>query len=146
MTWELVQLRHSDRELSVYATEAYYEGPASRLRRFTYRVDGFVSARATDGCGQLLTKPLLFDGDRLHVNFTPFDRGSLRAELQDAEGDPIRGFTLGDCLAVSGDEIDEVLTWNGQADVGSLSEAPVRVLFQLEDVDLYSFQFKAAPL
>jgi len=106
----------------------------------------FVSARAADGCGQLLTKPLLFDGDRLHVNFTTCDGGSLRAELQDAEGNPIRGFTLGDCLPVSGDEIDQVLTWNGRTDVVSLSGVPVRVLFQLEDADLFSFQFKAAPL
>ena len=36
-------------EFSVYAAEAYYTGPASRLRRFTYRRDGFASLHAGPG-------------------------------------------------------------------------------------------------
>ena len=39
MTWGLLKLPGNQRELSVYGTEAYYTGPDSRVRRFTYRVD-----------------------------------------------------------------------------------------------------------
>jgi len=145
MAWGLVQLPHSDRELSVYATEAYYEGPDSRIRRFTYRVDGFVSAGATGGVGQLLTKPPLFEGDRLQVNFATFGQGTLRAELQDAAGNPIPGFTLADSQALSGDEIEQVLSWSGDTNVGQLAGTPVRILFELHDADLYSFHFSPVP-
>ena len=61
MTWGLLQLPGSPRELSVYATEAYYAGPGSRLRRFTFRVDGFVSAHADETTGELITKALTFE-------------------------------------------------------------------------------------
>ena len=33
-------------ELTVFATEAYYGPGPGRVRRFTYRLDGFVSLRA----------------------------------------------------------------------------------------------------
>ena len=49
MAWGLLQLPGNDRELSVYATEAYYAGPGSRVRRFTFRTDGFVSVHAAGG-------------------------------------------------------------------------------------------------
>ena len=51
MAHGLVSLPGNDREWSVYATEARGEGPDTRLRRFTYRVDGFVSVRAGDEGG-----------------------------------------------------------------------------------------------
>ena len=56
MAWGLVPTGDDGRELSVYATEAYYAGPDSRIRRFTYRTDGFVSAKASGGIGELVTR------------------------------------------------------------------------------------------
>ena len=134
-------LPYSDREISMYAPEAYYEGSDSRLRRFTYRVDGFVSANSTGGIGQLLTKPLVFDGDSLQVNFATFDQGTVRVELQDINGNPIPGFTLNDCQTLSGDEIDQILYWNGSSDLSQLAGTPVQILYELNNADLYSYQF-----
>ncbi|NOY82193.1 MAG: hypothetical protein GXP31_14440 [Kiritimatiellaeota bacterium] len=50
-------------ELSLYSTEAYYETPACRLRRFTLRLDGFVSIQAPTLGGELITRPLIFRPD-----------------------------------------------------------------------------------
>jgi len=47
-------------ELSVYSTEGYYRGDSCRIRRFSLRLDGFVSLQAPMGGGEILTKPLLF--------------------------------------------------------------------------------------
>ena len=140
MAWGLVQLPYSDRELSVYATEAYYEGPDSRIRRFTYRVDGFVSVQST-GPGEVLTKPLLFEGNRLRINYAAFNGGSLEVELQDADGVAIPGFTYADFEALTGDEVDCTLSWGDQSDVGALEGTPVRIRLRLNNADLYSFQF-----
>ena len=138
MTWGLVQLPGNDRELSVYATEAYYTGPGSRVRRFSFRTDGFVSVRAA-GQGTLITKPLTFAGSKLSLNIA--SKGCTRIELQDPSGNPLPGFALEDCAPVTGDFIEHVARWKSSPDLGRLAGRPVRLRFELKDADLYSLQF-----
>lgn len=137
----LVQLPGDPKNLSVYATEAYYAGPDSRLRRFTYRVDGFVSLRAAGDAGELVTKPITFKGDRLVVNHVTRPKGNVRIEIQNAEGKPIPGFTLDDCSPIQGDKIEHEVAWKGDAKLGTLAGKPVRLKFHLQDADVYSFRF-----
>ncbi len=138
MTWGLLQLPGDDREVSVYATEAYYAGPGSRVRRFTFRTDGFVSVHA-GGEGTLTTKPLTFTGNRLTLNVA--SRGCTRVELQDAAGKPLPGFTLDDCLPIADDSIDRVVRWKSGDNLGKLAGRPVRLRFVLKDADLYAIRF-----
>ena len=140
MTYGLLQLPDSDRELSVYATEAYYTGPDSRVRRFVYRVDGFVSLHAGEEGGAVTTKPLTFEGNRLVVNFAAAG-GQLKVELQDAEGDPIDGFTLDDCRPIEGDQIAAAVEWSGDGKLADLAGKPIRLHLEVRDGDLYSFRF-----
>ena len=137
MTWGLLQLPGQDRELSVYATEAYYAGPGSRVRRFTFRTDGFVSLHA-EAEGTLVTKPLTFTGAKLSLNIA--SRGPTRVELQDAGGKPLPGFALDDCTAIVGDQIGQTVVWKGGS-LSALAGQPVRLRFVLREADLYSFQF-----
>ncbi len=137
----VLRLPGNDRELSVYATEAYYTGPAGRLRRFTYRVDGFVSVRAGAEGGTLVTRPVTFAGEKLVLNFATAEGGSVRVELQDASGEAIDGFTLADCTALSGDEIEHTVKWQGGGDLSRLAGRPVRLRFELRNAHLYSFRF-----
>lgn len=136
MTTGILSLPGKAKELSVYASEAYYQGPGSRIRRFSYRVDGFVSASATKG--GLITKPLTFAGTKLTLNL--LSKGETRVEVQDANGKAIPGFTLEDCTPLKGDFIDDAVSWKG----GSLSAhagQPVRLRFALQDADLFALQF-----
>jgi hypothetical protein len=145
--WGLLETRSpldgAPAELSLFSTEGYYRGPATRLRRYTLRQDGFVSVRANQQGGELLTKPLRFDGPRLNINFSTSAAGSIGVELQDAAGTPIPGFTLADCNLQFGDQLDRTVSWKAGADVSKLAEKPVRLRFELKDADLYSFQFKS---
>jgi hypothetical protein len=141
MTWGLLELPGHDRELSVYATEAYYQGPGSRVRRFTFRVDGFVSAHAGSGGGSLTTRPITFRGRKLLLNIATAASGCGRAELQDASGRPIPGFTRDDCRPITGDHVEHAVSWKG-GDLGPLAGRPVRLGLELEDADLYAFQFR----
>lgn len=141
MTWGLVQLPGNDREYSVYATEAYYAGPDSRVRRFTYRVDGFVSVRASAQGGRLVTRPLVFAGKKLVANFATAAAGSVCVELQDADGKPIPHFTLADAVPLTGDEIAQTVAWKSGDDVISLAGKPIRVRFELKDAEVFSFRF-----
>ena len=141
MAWGLLSLPGDDRELSVYAKEAYYEGPGSRIRRFTFRTDGFVSYHAGPDSGELLTKPLTFNGKRLSLNYEIAAEGNLRVELQDAGGRALPGRALAECDPLKGAELDQVVTWQGQSDVSSWEGESVRLRLVFQQADLYSLRF-----
>ena len=128
-------------EISLYATEGYWEGNATSFRRYTIRMDGFVSVQAPFSGGKLLTKPLKFDGSQLEMNFSTSAAGSVRVEIQDDTGKPVPGFTLADCNEQFGDQLERVVSWKSGTDVGSLSGKTVQLLVELKDADLYAFQF-----
>ncbi len=141
MAWGVVQLPERDREYSVYATESYYTGRSGRLRRFTYRVDGFVALQAHSEKGCLLTKPLLAKGRRLLVNFRTRPGGAMRVELQTADGQPVEAFRLDRCRPLRGDEIDFTVQWRHAPDLAEVLKRPVRVKFELQNALLFSFRF-----
>jgi hypothetical protein len=136
MAWGLVQLPGDARHYSVYASEAYYTGADSRLRRFTYRVDGFVSLRAGLPGGEVVTKPLCFQGDRLVVNFAASEGGSVQVEIQDAAGNPIEGFAWPMPAASRGRD-RQTVGWTTGAEVSTLSGQAVRLRLVLRNADLY---------
>jgi hypothetical protein len=141
MTWGLLELPGRDGELSVYATEAYYAGPGSRVRRFTFRADGFVSAHAGEKGGELQTHPLTFKGDELHLNYAVASGGGVRVEIQDAAGKPIPGLSLEECEPLTGDSIDRTVRWKSGADLASLAGKPIRLRFEIRNADVYAMQF-----
>jgi hypothetical protein len=130
-------------ELSLYASEGAWTGDSSAMRRYTLRLDGFVSVNAGWKGGELITRPLRFHGNRLGVNFATSAAGSIRVELQASDGKPMSGFKLEDCAEVFGDEIDRTVEWKGGADVGKLAGKTVRLRFVLKDADLYSLKFRS---
>lgn len=135
-------LRGAPHELSIYAAEDYWHGKGGSLRRYTLRLDGFTSVHASMKGGELITKPFVFDGSQLSLNFATSAVGGIRVEIQTPEGNPISGFTLAECAELFGDTVDRTVTWNKKTDVSSLQGKPVRLRVQLKDADLYSFQFQ----
>lgn len=136
MTIGVLSLPGKPNELSVYATEAYYQGPGSRIRRFTFRVDGFVSAAAKQG--GIITKPLIFTGTQLTLNLV--SAGETRVEVQDEAGKPLPGFTREDCMPLKGDFIDHAVTWKGGS-LEKLAGRPVKLRFELREADLFALRF-----
>jgi hypothetical protein len=132
-------------ELSLYASEGSWSGPGNAMRRYSLRLDGFVSVQAPLRGGELLTRPLTFQGDRLEINFATSAAGSLRLELQTADGQPIPGYTLEDCPETFGDAVDRTVTWKSGSRVDQLAGTPLRLRFVLHDADLYSFRFAPDP-
>lgn len=131
-------------ELSVYWGE-HYRHPGNRLRRGTIRTDGFVSLQAYGGAGEVLTRPLVFDGERLLVNHATDAVGWIRFELCAADGTALEGFTLYDSETLFGNEIEHEVSWTGGSDVSALAGKPVRLRIRLENADLFSFRFAARP-
>ncbi len=111
--------------------------------RYVIRPDGFVSVHGGSEPGELVTRPLTFDGDQLTVNASTAAAGSLRVELQTGDGKPIPGLTLADCHTAFGDRIDMKIRWQ-KGTISKWAGKPVRLRFQLHECDLYSFQFERA--
>jgi len=142
--WGLVEtashLADAPPEISMYVTESTMQERTAYIRRYTIRVDGFVSVNAPLGGGELLTKPIVFEGRRLALNYSTSAAGSVRVEIQDANGRPIPGFTLAENAELYGDALDQVVEWKSP-DVSSLAGKPIRLRFELRDADLYSYRF-----
>lgn len=128
-------------EMSFFVTR-HYAQPSWHIERLTLRLDGFSSVRAPYQGGEMLTKPLVFSGDRLVLNYATSAAGSLRVEVQDREGRPVPGFSLSECREIIGDEIERPVTWEGRPELGQLSGKPVRLRFVMKDADLYSLRFR----
>ncbi|HOS44396.1 MAG TPA: hypothetical protein PK794_11930 [Armatimonadota bacterium] len=128
-------------EFSLYISE-HYSWPDNRLRRMTVRRHGFAAVHGGVPGGEMVTRAFTFTGARLHLNYATSAAGSLRCELQQADGTPIRGFTLADFPALYGDEIDAVAAWAGGDDLSALAGTPVRLRVALEDADLFAIQLR----
>ena len=127
-------------EMAFYSVQNY-RTTAIHLCRFTLRVDGFVSARADAAGGTLLTKPLVFAGARLQLNYATSAAGSLQVEILDADEQPIPGFSTAACGEIFGDELERIVEWRENPDLEALTGRPVRLRFLLREADLYSFKF-----
>jgi hypothetical protein len=136
--WGIIQTAPD--ELSVYWTE-HYRHPTMRLRRGTIRTDGFVSVNAGGEQGEILTRPLVFTGDRLVVNYATDAVGWLRFEVCEVDGTPIDGFSMVDSEMLFGNEIEHTVAWRSEADLSALAGQPVRLRVRLENADLYSLRF-----
>jgi hypothetical protein len=131
-------------ELTCYAYEGRWkEGEV--VRRYTLRIDGFVSYHASDQPGKFISKPVIFSGRTLALNFATAAAGSIRVELQTPEGLPLPGHALADCDELFGDTIDRVVTWHDQADLGAFAGRPVRLRIVMHRADLYSLKFGERP-
>ncbi len=120
-----------------------YGQPTAYLRRYELRLDGFASAHAGFGGGEVVTRPIVFDGSQLELNYSTSAAGSVRVELQDASGTPAASFRLADSRELIGDEIARVYDWKGLRDLSAYRGKPMRLRFQLKDADLFAYRFSA---
>lgn len=134
-------------ELSLYFTQNY-RSPTAHLRRGVLRLDGMVSVNASYRGGGFVTKPFIYDGETLVLNFETSAMGSIRLELQDSRGNPIPGYELENFPPLWGDEIEHPVVWAANPNWGTslrkLQGIPIRLRVVLRDADLYSIQFRPA--
>ncbi len=138
VTWGMVQT--SPEETSLYWVE-HYRHPTNRIVRGTIRTDGFASLHAGYADGTALTRPLIFSGRRLLLNYSTSAAGSVRVELLTAAGEPIAGFSGTHAGELFGDRISGEYRWKSDSDLSSLAWQLVRLRFHLKDADIFAFQF-----
>lgn len=130
-------------DISMLFGEGYWRDGKSQLRRYSIRLDGFVSLQAPFRGGELITKPLRFSGEQLSINYATSAAGSVRVELQTPDGRAISGYRLDECPEFIGDHVDHIVHWKQKKDVTQLIGQTVRLRIVMKDADLYSLQFKS---
>jgi len=119
-------------EYSMFCPEKHWSNEPAKLRRYSIRQDGFISRGAGYAGAQVVTKPVTFEGGRLHLNFSTSAAGWIRVAVC------ARGETLRSC-ELFGDSLDRVVSFDG--DLAALAGKEVTLEFTLCDADLYSMQF-----
>lgn len=127
-------------EMSMYIAQ-HHGFPSAHLRRLTIPRRRFASWQAGYKAGELVTRPLVFEGKHLILNYSTSAAGSVFVEIQDKDGVPIEGFALEDMSPLYGDTFDEVVSWNGDDDLSRLAGKAVRIRVLMQDADLYSLRF-----
>ena len=130
-----------DNELSMYILR-HRDFPSVHFERVTIRKDGFVSAAAGFAGGELVTRPMVFKGGELELNYSTSAAGAMKLEMQDETGKPIPEYALGDYPEMFGDEIAGTARWSGGSGLEALSGKTVRLRFWLKDADLFAFRFR----
>ena len=124
-----------DREFSMFLPEYGWSGKAKRFNRYALRLDGFVSRQAPYAGAKVVTKPLVFSGSELLVNFATSARGRLFVTVRDDKGAKLRSVEL------FGNKVDRPVDFESGR-LADFAGKPVTVEFEMYDADLYSFRFR----
>ncbi|MBN8420487.1 MAG: hypothetical protein J0L73_16325 [Verrucomicrobia bacterium] len=127
-------------EMSVFVNQDYAQ-PTAHMRRYSLRTDGFASLHCGYAGGHAITKPLIFTGRELSLNFSTSAAGGVKVGFEDADGKPVPGFGLEECVMQIGNELDRKVTWKSGSDVSTLAGKTLRLRFSMKDADIFSFQF-----
>ena len=127
-------------EMSVYVNQDYAQ-PTAHLRRYAMRLDGFASLSAGYSGGEMTTKPFIFDGGTLELNYSTSAAGEILVELLDENGNKLPGFSKEECQPIIGDEISRTVYWNKSNNLTKLAGKPIKMRIYLKDADIYSFKF-----
>ncbi len=123
---------------------AWRQDPAGRgVYRLVQRLDGFVSIDSPYGKeGLVVTRPILFRGNRLTLNIDTDATGYAQVGFLDENGDPIEGFSVDDCIYINGDFVETEVEWLHRGkDVSALAGRPVQLVFRMRGAKLYAMQF-----
>lgn len=111
--------------------------------RVIQRLDGFVSADTPyDREGFMITKPLIFKGNRLRLNIDTDATGYCQVGFLDDEGLSIPGYSLENCIYINGDFAETDVEWLRKGkDVSELAGKTVVIIFRMRASKLYAMQF-----
>jgi len=125
-------LKYAPAEYSMFCYENHWRMIPAELRRYTIRKDGFCSRSSGYGESKIYTKPIVFDGGKMELNFSTSARGYVYIKVH------CQGKTISSC-ELFGDTLERIVPFDG--DLSEFAGKEVTLEFTLRDADLYSFRF-----
>ena len=125
--------------LYMYCAECYRSpGYPKPVVRYEIRKDGFGCVLAGGKEREVITKPLIFEGSVLHLNFETSAAGHIYVDVLDAEGNPISDKKS---FEVYGNNIDRKVWFADDTDFAEFAGKPVRLRFTMQEAKMYSMWF-----
>ena len=125
---------------SLYTIDRHFSfGWPRPLSRYEIRKDGFACCMAGGDETNLVTKPLIYDGGELRLNFATSAYGYIYVSVLDEDGSALSG---GESVEVFGDNIDRRVFFRGGTDLSAFAGRPVRLKFRMRDAKLFSMKFE----
>ena len=149
---------------STYENDDKHRG----VYRLTQRMDGFISLDSPyNKEGLVISKPLIFKGNRLILNIDTDATGYAQVGFVDENGDDIPGYSVDNCIYINGDFLNKEVQWilnpedlkipygssveelaelaskqlKIKSDLSTLQGKTVKVVFRMRGAKLYSMQF-----
>ena len=159
----LVQRPDTD-DLWIYASASATEHGltprgAGSIVAYRLRRDGFVYLESRSGAGRIATKPLYWRGGELRMNvqgqgafprgrgageLTPWQQflvhGGIRVQINDARGNPLKGYTFDECKRFAADHLAWRPTWSSGRRLNDLKGKVFQVAVELNNARLYAMR------
>jgi hypothetical protein len=107
---------------------------AEKLYRYTIRRDGFAYYKAKSCGAVVVTKPLVFEGSKLQINFSTSAFGNIYITMRDKDGN-----TAKTCELFGNSDHRSVRFEN--AEISDFAGKEVTLTFEMKDAKLYAFEF-----
>lgn len=114
----------------------------------TWREDGFTSIEA-DSEGSFSTVPFVLRGGKLELNTWSSYGGLIQVELVEVPDErsrtyvpPVDGRGFDDTDVITGDNLHQTVTWNGESDISAWEGKNVRLRFKLHRSRIYAMQIR----
>ena len=121
-------------ELSMYVPRYHWMNRPKEVVRYTLRLDGFASLHAGYKKEETVTtKPFVYDGSELYINFATSARGYLYVTLR-------CGNETVESLETFGDSVDRRVVFPAGA-ISAFSGKEVTMEIRMRDAELYAFRF-----
>lgn len=111
------------------------------IGRVTWRLDGFASLNAGQAKGMVETVALQVPKGELYLN-ADATSGSVSVEVLSGDGQIQPGFSVDDCVPLTGDHIRHRPRWKspvGEERILADARQPLRLRFVLNRANLYAF-------
>jgi len=128
------EIQGADPEFNMFTVD--HKASGAQMYRYTIRQDGFVSLHAGGDEKLLVTKPFIFEGSVMRINFSTSAWGNIKFKITDEDGNSIES------CETFGDKIDRKVAFDG--DLSAFSGKSVVLEAVLIDADLYALQFTQA--
>ena len=122
----------------LYAFDGNVRDHKRTLELFEIRKDGFACYHAGGDEKTLVTKPVVFKGSGLSLNFSTSAYGYIYVDVLDADGIPL---SQSPGVEIYGNSIDRRAYFEDGSDFAAFEGKAVRLRFRMRDASLYSFRF-----
>lgn len=142
-------IRRGDEIWQYFFGDSRYHSPYTKendvraVYRVVQRLDGFVSADTPyEKEGMIITKPLIFKGNRLVLNINTAAAGFAKVGILDENGKHFEGFEVDNCVYINGNFIEHEVEWLKKGkDISSLEGKIVQLVFKMRGTKLFAMQF-----